>query len=137
MKSLQSDLENKREPFDQVRQFLSEHEFSLGGNWDYEHGYFDKSLDEGHKVWLRLPFEVTDGVIDDSSDNTEAEIKFGTPFVLKHEYNEGNDKEAQVHTFGALVDQFQEPVDPDASIEGKWIDQAKKVLTEVEQSWLH
>jgi len=120
-----------------MRQFLFERDFELGGNWDYEHGYFDKSLDEANKVWLRIPFEVTDGVIDDSSNNTEARIKLGTPFVLKHLYNEGLDKEAQVRTYGAMLDQFQQPVDSDAEVDGKWMNQAKSVLAELELGWLH
>ncbi|GCL70734.1 hypothetical protein PN4B1_06360 [Paenibacillus naphthalenovorans] len=132
---LDSSLLNREENFDQVRQYLHEHEFVLGGNWDYEHGSFDRYLDEGRKVWLRIPFQVTHGVLDGDADSTDAVVQIGTPFVLKHVYNEGLDEEAQVRVSGALIDQFQEPLDNDAPVEDKWVAQAKSLLKEVEQGW--
>ncbi|MDQ1910155.1 YugN-like family protein [Paenibacillus sp. GD4] len=134
---INSSIENTQEPFDKIRNYLHSFEFVLGGNWDYEHGYFDRYLDEGHKVWLRIPFEVTHGRLEGDTDATDAVIRVGTPFVLKHVYNEGLDKEAQIRTYGALVDQFQEPVDKDAPVDDKWVQQAKDMLQEVERSWLH
>jgi hypothetical protein len=131
---IQSDLANCEEAFDQVRNYLHDFEFSLGGGWDYDHGYFDKNLDEANKVWLRIPFEVTHGALDGDTDATDAIIHLGTPFVLKHIYNEGLDMEAKVKTYGAVFDQFQEPVDKDAPVEEKWVDKAKDVLHQVEES---
>ncbi|MFH5185881.1 YugN family protein [Paenibacillus sp. TAB 01] len=131
---LQSGLVNREEAFDQVREALHRFEFALGGNWDYDHGYFDRYLDEAHKVWLRIPFQVTHGALDGDTEATDAIIRLGEPFVLKHLYNEGLDREAQVNTLGALVNQFQEPVDKDAAVEDKWVQQAKRLLTEVEHS---
>ncbi|MDF2959797.1 MAG: YugN-like family protein [Paenibacillus sp.] len=132
---LESDLVDREEAFDQVRNYLHEFEFSLGGNWDYEHGYFDRNLDEANKVWLRIPFEVKHGALDGDAASTDAVIHLGTPFVLKHLYNEGLDKEAKINTYGALFDQFQEPVDKDAPVEDKWVNKAKDVLHEVERSF--
>ncbi|QHW30697.1 hypothetical protein GZH47_07375 [Paenibacillus rhizovicinus] len=134
---LESKLESSEKEFTEVKSMLEEHEFALGGNWDYEHGYFDRSLDEAHMVWLRMPFAVINGAIDDSTQDLDAKIKLGQPFVLKHVYNEGLDKHAQVQPIGALMNQFQEPVDPDASIESKWVTKAKNVLAEVEEQLLH
>jgi hypothetical protein len=131
---LKSELVNREEAFDQVRNYLHDFDFSLGGNWEYDHGYFDRNLDEAQKVWLRIPFEVTHGVLDGDNDSTDAIIHLGTPFVLKHIYNEGLDNEAKVQVYGALFNQFQEPVDKDAPVEDKWVDQAKDVLHEVEAS---
>jgi hypothetical protein len=137
LKPLQSTIENKEEAFDSVRNYLHGYEFTLGGNWDYEHGSFDRHLDEAHKVWLRIPFQVTQGVLDGDTDDTDAMIQIGTPFVLKHVYNEGLDKEAHVHaSAGSLIDQFQEPVDKDAPVEEQWVSKAERLLKEVEQNWL-
>ncbi|SDC01813.1 YugN-like family protein [Paenibacillus sp. UNCCL117] len=136
MVPLDSKLAGIEEPYDKAAGVLQEFEFSLGGNWDYEHGCFDRSLDEGHKVWLRIPFEVTHGVLEGENGGVGTVIQLGSPFVLKHLYNEGLDEEAQVRVVSALFDQFQEPVDKDAPVEGEWVDQAKLVLKEVESRWL-
>jgi hypothetical protein len=132
---LQSNLIDYEEPFDQVSQYLHQYDFALGGNWDYEHGYFDRYLDEAHQVWLRIPFEVTHGFLDGDTGDTDAIVCIGTPFVLKHVYNDGLDKEAHIHTYGGLIDQFQEPIDKDASIEHEWVDKAKELLDKVELGW--
>ncbi|TVY01080.1 YugN-like family protein [Paenibacillus cremeus] len=135
MYPLNSNLTGREEAFEQVRSYLHEHQFALGGNWDYEHGSFDRYLDEAHKVWLRIPFEVTHGTLDGDSGATDAMVQLGTPFVLKHVYNEGLDKEAQMRTYGALVNQFQEPLDKDAAVDDKWVNEAKSLLHEVENGW--
>ncbi|KPV55076.1 hypothetical protein QJ48_35120 [Paenibacillus sp. A3] len=135
MVPLDSTLQGREEPFEHVRSYLHEHEFALGGNWDYEHGSFDRYLDEGHKVWLRIPFEVTSGVLDGDTDSTDAFVRIGTPFVLKHVYNEGLDQEAQARTYGALMDQFQEPLDKDGTVEDKWVDRAASLLREIESGF--
>jgi hypothetical protein len=132
---LESGLTNHEEAFDQVSHYLHEFDFTLGGNWDYDHGYFDRSLDEAHKVWLRIPFEVTHGALDGDAESTDAIVCIGTPFVLKHIYNDGLDGEAQVHAFGGLIDQFQEPINKDAPIEDKWVAKAEEMLGKVEQGW--
>ncbi|MCD1260971.1 hypothetical protein B5M42_019395 [Paenibacillus athensensis] len=137
MQILSSKLDQIQESFDSVRDKLHEHEFALGGGWEYDHGYFDKYLDEAHKVWLRIPFEVVDGRIEGDTASTDALVKLGTPFVLKHIYNEGLDVEAEAETMGAMLDQFQTPLDPDAAIEDKWVKEAKDVLQEVETGWVH
>ncbi|QHT60068.1 hypothetical protein GXP70_09025 [Paenibacillus lycopersici] len=134
---LESKLEASEKEFTEVRSMLEEHQFSLGGSWDYDHGFFDRSLDEAHLVWLRMPFAVINGAIDDESQDLDAKIRLGKPFVLKHVYNEGLDKEAHANTMGGLMNQFQEPLDPDDKVEDKWVKQAKDVLAEVEGRLLH
>jgi hypothetical protein len=111
---------------------LSEHGFGLGGNWEYDHGSFDCALDEANKVWLRLPFDVTIGHLDNEKQENNAKIQFGQPYVLKHVYNKGLDQEAQPRAIGALMDQFSDPVDPDDEIESHWIDKARQKLNVVE-----
>lgn len=136
MKTLISSLEQVQESFDSVRAHLQEFEFALGGNWDYDHGYFDRYLDEAHKVWLRIPVQVVTGRIDGDAESTDAIVEVGTPFVLKHVYNEGLDNGAEAETYGALIDQFQTPLDSDAEIEDKWVKEAASLLQKVEQAWV-
>jgi hypothetical protein len=89
-------------------------------------------LDEANKVWLRLPFDVTNGNLDSESQENDTKIRFEQPFVLKHVYNEGLDREAQPRALGAMMDQFSDPVDPDDEIESYWIDRAREKLNTVE-----
>ncbi|SFL14465.1 YugN-like family protein [Paenibacillus sp. 1_12] len=132
---IKSVLTNYEEPFNEVSQQLHQLEFTLGGNWSYDHGYFDRYLDEAHQVWLRIPFEVTHGTLDGDTPATDAIICIGTPFVLKHVYNDGLDNEAQLNVTGALINQFQEPIDKDAPVEDKWVAVAKDMLDHVERAW--
>jgi hypothetical protein len=135
MKTLSSKLEQVQESFDSVRDHLQDSEFVLGGNWEYDHGYFDHYLDDGHKVWLRIPFQVITGRIEGDTEATDALVQIGTPFVLKHVYNEGLDKGAEAETYGALIDQFQAPIDADDEVDDKWMQEASKLLQEVERKW--
>ncbi|MGM0881897.1 MAG: YugN family protein [Bacillota bacterium] len=130
---ISSVLKSREQHFTETKELLESRQFTLGGNWDYESGSFDRALDEAHKVWLRIPFEVVNGNIDSETTETEAKIKLGSPYVLKHEYNEGNDPEASVRLAGAVFDQFQSPVNPDGKVEREWIDSAKHIMHEVEQ----
>jgi hypothetical protein len=130
---LSSTLEARQQAFTDSRDWLEQHQFSLGGNWDYTNGSFDRALDNENKVWLRLPFQVTNGNVVDVTADTNAIITLGTPYVLRHEYQEGNDPEASARVVGALFDQFQAPSNPDADIDPRWIDKAKQVLAEVEK----
>lgn len=133
---LQSNLENMETSFATADQNLNKFNFTVGGNWDYEHGCFDRNLDEANKVWLRIPFEVTSGTFDPEQDNVQADIRIGTPFVLKHLYNEGLDKEAGLMTYRGLVDQFQDPVDKDAEVEQEWVNEAAGILRLVEKDFV-
>jgi hypothetical protein len=135
MITLTSELENVVEEFIHLNDYLGKFEFTLGGNWDYEHGYFDRSLDEDNKVWLRIPFQVTSGMLDGDSDDSDAVVQLGSPFVLKHIYNEGLDPEAVPHVYGSLINQFQEPLESDAAVESNWVERAKQILQQVEQDF--
>lgn len=132
MKFFSSSLESVEHGFNEARALLEQQQFALGGNWEYSRGSFDRALDESHKVWLRIPFEVISGYIDSETTENDATIRLGKPYVLKHLYREGNDPEASVRMAGALFDQFQSPSNPDAPIEDRWITRAKQSLTEVE-----
>ncbi|WP_029192144.1 YugN family protein [Paenibacillus harenae] len=134
---ISSVIESREQHFLEVKDILEQHQFALGGNWDYDRGSFDKPLDESHKVWLRIPFEVITGHIDNDDTDNEALIRMGKPYVLKHEYREGNDPEASVRVFGATFDQFQSPSNPDAHIDPSWVNRAKDAVHEVERMIIH
>ncbi|MFF2480697.1 YugN family protein [Paenibacillus sp. NPDC058071] len=134
MMPLSSSLESRQEHFTELRNLLEQQGFSLGGNWDYTNGSFDRALDEAQKVWLRIPFQVITGHVDDSAQDRDAKIVLGTPYVLKHVYNEGNDLGGNGGLVSGLFNQFQPPLDPDARIEPKWLSRAKKALEEAEQA---
>jgi hypothetical protein len=130
---LSSRLNSRELVFGEIKNRLSGYDFSIGGNWDYKSGSFDRPLDgEAQKVWLRLPFEVINGDLDAETDNDDALIRFEQPFVLKHVYNEGLEQGVSPGMMGGLVNQFQHPTDPDASVEQIWIDKAEQVLRQVE-----
>lgn len=133
MIALASALENRELAFDEAHEALQQGQFVLGGNWDYSHGSFDKSLDNENLVWLRIPFDVFNGRLDAEADRTGAIIRLGKPYVLKHVYNDGLDPGARIGVASALVDQFQEPVDPDAELEPHWVEAAKQALEQAEQ----
>jgi len=131
---ISSSVEGQEKKFTEVHELLKERQFSLGGNWEYDGGTFDRALDDENKVWLRIPFRVTDGNIDSELSENNAQIQFGQPFVLKHLYNEGNDPEASVRVVGAMFDQFQAPVNPDADVEPRWVERGQSIMREVEEA---
>lgn len=132
MIALSSDLQGQEKRYADFYRSVRQNNFSLGGNWDYGHGSFDRSLDDNRQVWLRIPFRVTRGEFDGEKEDNDAWIELGTPFVLKHVYNKGLDAEADPKMLGALMDQFQDPVDKDAEVEEKWVKLAQDLMWDVE-----
>ena len=132
MYAIPSSLTSQEKYYNSVKETLSPHGFGLGGNWDYDHGSFDCALDDVSKVWLRLPFDVIVGRLDDGAEQGSTIIRFGQPFVLKHVYNEGLDREAQPRALGGLIDQFSDPIDADGQVESHWVETARQKLNEVE-----
>lgn len=115
MLPIQTSLEGKKAHFGYIREKVEQAGFILGGDWDYRHGYFDNLLwrKMGESIYLRLPFVVTSGEL----DQYDADIKFLKPFVIKHIVHVGLDYEE-----GSLLDatgfsQFQSPIQKDATIE--------------------
>jgi len=130
---ISSVLQSKDLNYLETKSVMESQQFSLGGNWEYKNGSFDRALEDENKVWLRIPFEVFNGHIDTETADDNTMIRIGTPYVLKHLYNEGNDPTASVRVMGAMFDQFQPPVNPDADIEPKWVDAARKIMNELER----
>jgi hypothetical protein len=130
---LTSQLEGRTIDFSAGRQELETLGFVLGGNWDYDHGSLDRPLDEKRQVWLRLPFDVVSGKLDAEAEAQDTEIRFGTPYVLRHVYEEGLDEDAVPFGSGGVLDQFQDPADPDAPLSAHWREMAEIVLREAER----
>ena len=129
---LHSALTDQERDLIHTRNELAQLSFTYGGNWDYDHGSFDKPLNSKHTVWLRLPFHVVQGEMDAEVQDTEARIRFGIPLVFKHLYEDGLDQDARVSAISGLVNQFQSPEDPDAAVEPHWVEKARSILEEVE-----
>ncbi len=94
--------------------------FTLGENWDYDKGYLDSLLSrkEGESIYLRIPFHVLEGEL----ENPNALIEFERPFVINHVVRLGLDDTASGVTTVSGLSQFQHPVDKDGLIddEHKW-----------------
>jgi hypothetical protein len=113
-----------------LEQILKPIGYSIGGNWDYDHGSFDYKIDdeEGYQ-FLRVPFKAIDGQLD--SRNCTVEIQ--TPFLLSHVYESGIDHDhSEIGNASAAFNQFQEPVDKDATFPEKDIAKGQELVKELE-----
>jgi hypothetical protein len=84
MISINSTLENKVQDYIHTKNELDKLDFTLGGNWDYDNGFFDRYLDDRRTVWLRIPFHMTQGELDSEVTDMEARIQLGKPYILRH-----------------------------------------------------
>ncbi|MGO4888998.1 YugN-like family protein [Anaerobacillus sp. MEB173] len=111
------DLENKLKPLGYV----------IGGNWDYDHGYFDYQMEEKDTyLFLRLPFKAVEGELDQKG----VIVELGRPFLLNHQYN--NDQQTFTTDDDPLTNQFSAPLDPDDEFPNEWIATGKNLLNELE-----
>lgn len=129
MIKLDTDLPGKKTTFGDARRVLGEHGIEMSGNWDFDRGMFDAIIfeDGDDTIYLRLPFEVTEGMLDEDS----ADIIFGTPFIIKHLLNIGLDDEENTALAATGLDQFQKPDDPDAPIkyDEKWAKEGEEIIS--------
>ncbi|UFJ41196.1 YugN-like family protein [Brevibacillus humidisoli] len=131
MEQLNSTITGKQGSFGQIRDNLEPEGFTLA-NWDYDRGFFDRQLDDRAMVFLRLPIEVRHGHLDEG----DAQIEFGTPFVLKHVYQTGVEENVGYQSSkvaAPLMNQFQEPIEKDAPLDEEWVQKAEMVLHRIEQ----
>ncbi len=130
MIEVQSELEGRSFNLYKLEQVLKPLGYVIGGNWDYDHGYFDYKIDDevGYQ-FLRIPFMAIDGQLD--SQNTTVQIK--RPFLLSHKYQIGLDDNALVRNVTASFNQFSEPQDPDAQFPEKYINLGKSLVKELEK----
>jgi hypothetical protein len=133
---LQTDLEGKKAYFGDMQDTLKNLGYCLGGNWGYDTGSFDSILsrEEGETIYIRIPFHVLDGVLDES----DASIEFQTPYVIKHVVNIGLDKDENSLLTSSGFNQFQDPLDTDGQIKNKnkWEDAGEQAVKQI-ISYLH
>ena len=76
---LPSRLKNTVVAYLYARSQLSSRGYDVGGNWDYEMGYFYYVLDESTRTnYLRIPFYACRGSIEDKN----GVIRMGNPYLL-------------------------------------------------------
>ncbi|RKD24614.1 hypothetical protein BEP19_09580 [Ammoniphilus oxalaticus] len=112
MISFQSEIEGKEAQYGAIAEPFATEGFVLGGNWDYDGGYFDCALEkdgDGETIYLRLPAQVTRGQLDDAKAN----LKFLQPLLVRHVVHTGIADE--VGSAGTL-NQFQSPIETDGEI---------------------
>lgn len=129
-----SELEGKHFDLFKLEQMLKPLGYTIGGNWDYDHGAFDYKIDDevGYQ-FLRLPFKAIDGQL----DSRGCTVQLQRPMLLSHKYQRGVDDHANIGNASASFNQFQEPVDKDASFPEKYIEVGKSLVHEVESSILN
>lgn len=127
MIELPSKIEGKQFDLYKLEQKLKPIGYTIGGNWDYDHGAFDYKInDDDSYQFLRLPFKAIDGQL----DARNCTVQLGRPFLLSHAYEDGLDK---LGASGAgTFNQFQSPVDKDASFSDQYIDNGKALVQELE-----
>jgi hypothetical protein len=76
---LPSRLKNTVIAYMHARSQLSSRGYIVGGNWDYDMGYFDYVLDDSTRTnYLRIPFYACKGSIEDKN----GVIRMGNPYLL-------------------------------------------------------
>lgn len=126
-----SKLEGKTFKLYKLEKELKPLGYSIGGNWDYDHGAFDYKIDDevGYQ-FLRVPFEAVDGQLDSQGTT----VTLGRPFLLSHKYQVGLDDHVStdLDMLSASMDQFSEPQDKDASFPDKYIELGRSLVKELE-----
>jgi hypothetical protein len=130
MIELSSVIVGKKYDLYKLEQILKPLGYSIGGNWDYDHGAFDYKMDvENGYQFLRVPFKAIDGQL----DSRNCTVEFQAPFLLSHQYEDGNDLDhSEIHNVSAIYNQFQSPENKDAEVQDKYIDQGKALIKELE-----
>lgn len=129
MIQLPSSVENRKSTLIELENILKPMGYAIGGNWEYERGFFDYKIDDNNGyVFLRLPFHATKGEIGDRG----VEVALGRPFLLAHQYEDNLDD--QVMGYSAMLNQFSEPTDKDADIPEKYLEIGKKLVRELEEA---
>ncbi|WP_413378728.1 YugN-like family protein [Alkalihalobacillus sp. 1P02AB] len=135
MLALPSAVEGKQFKLKHLEDELKPLGYSIGGNWDYDHGFFDYKIDQQEQyIFFRLPFKAIDGELDQRG----VSVELGQPFLLAHEYQSGIDNEDTPGS-GVLVssiNQFSSPTNKDAEIPSKFMTVAQNLISELELTLL-
>ncbi|UII55344.1 YugN-like family protein [Cytobacillus spongiae] len=134
MIEIPSKIEGMQFDLYKLEQALKPLGYTVGGNWDYDHGSFDYNIDsEVGYQFLRVPFQAIDGQLDSNG----CTVEIGRPFLLSHKYQRGLDDNAFTGNLSASFNQFSEPVDKDASFPKEYIDVGKALLDELESALIN
>ncbi len=125
-------IEGFQTTYQKAKDLLYPEGFTIGGGWNYDHGYFDHPLDweteQGYRYYLRIPVYAMKGEIEEPN----AVVELGKPFVIKHEFRTKNDPAGDAGVVSSLVNQFSEPVPTDnAEIDEQWIARARKLVERI------
>ena len=132
MIELPSKVEGKQFDLYKLEQKLKPIGYSIGGNWDYDRGAFDYKINEDDSYeFLRLPFKAVDGQLDARNCTVQLE----RPFLLSHVFE--SDLDELGSSGGGTFNQFQGPVDKDASFPEQYIDTGKSLVAELESLLLN
>lgn len=130
MVPLESRIENTMFSLYVLEELLKPEGFVIGSNWDYDSGYFDYLIDNKDSYYyLRIPFYAVAG----SLDYPGVTVRVDKPFLLAHEYQEGNDDTGVAGVVSGAIDQFQAPSNPDADMPPEYISLGKDLVKKVEQ----
>ncbi|KKI89949.1 hypothetical protein WQ54_22680 [Bacillus sp. SA1-12] len=133
MIEIESRIEGQTIELYDLEQKLKPMGYSIGGNWEYDHGFFDYKIDSQNGYqYLRVPFKATDGQL----DTANTMVKIGTPFLLSHQYQEDMDDHAKIGNFSASFNQFQEPEEKDATFPEKYVKTGKELVKQLEAELL-
>ncbi|GAA0464943.1 YugN-like family protein [Alkalibacillus silvisoli] len=134
MKALDSGIENQAYSFEDIENILSPLEFSVGGNWEYDHAYFDHKLERNDEeyAFIRIPVSTEIGTIGEKN----AQIRVGKPFLLVHRFEAGIDHQSISGNVQAGFNQFQAPEDPDAEVDDSYVQRAEAVMKKVDRALL-
>lgn len=132
MISFNSEIEGKEARFGDIEDVFAEKGFVLGGNWEFDGGYFDTEVDGEYDetVYLRLPVQVVQGQLDEA----EAKLRFLQPLLVRHVVNTGlAEDEPEPGTLGSSVVQFQPPLETDGEIhdQDKRLEKAKDAIQRI------
>ncbi|MFC4404810.1 YugN family protein [Gracilibacillus xinjiangensis] len=129
MYEIESPIRNRMLVYQQLKEVLEHAGYSLGGAWEYDHGYFDYKLakDDGYH-FLRIPFHTVNGQIEDK----DVLVRLDQPYILTHKYQNNVDERAESSVIQAAFNQFQTPVEKDADIPSKYIEKGKQLLDQLE-----
>jgi hypothetical protein len=132
MIEMPSQIENQQFKLIDLEKKLKPLGYDIGGNWDYDHGYFDYKMDdEVSYLFLRVPFTAVEGEL----DRKGVVVQLGRPFLLSHVYQRGLDD--HVDDPNPWVNQFSEPVDKDGQFPQNWVQTGKDLVKELETVLLY
>lgn len=134
MIQIQSNIEGKQLTVGEIKGTLEPMGFTVGGNWEYDHGFYDYKMndDHGDQQYVRIPIQSAGGALDD--EGTIVEI--GTPFLLDHQFKTEVDEEGNIGALSGSFNQFKAPYDKDAPFPEKYVERGRSVIERAERALL-